>query len=225
MNHTHRHYRIPEPRPAALALAAATAMATATGWATTTHHLRQRTRELHNAQHDHVTGLLNRRAWEQAVHAMWQRSNPVGALGLVDLDDFKAINDQFGHHAGDQVLRATANRLAIELGSCGVIGRYGGDELAFLTAKASGVELSRLRACLCSTVPVAGIGHISVSAAVGMVSPPPGASLSAALATADEAMYTAKKRQHQRPRARGSADMRIPWQHSDRVEAGNVWPR
>lgn len=221
MNHNQRYYRIPEPRPAALALAAS-ALVTATGWATTTHHLRQRTRELHDAQHDHVTGLLNRRAWEDAVHALWRGSDRVGALGLIDLDDFKAINDQHGHRAGDEVLRATANRLTLELGSHSVLGRYGGDELVFLTTKATGIDLNRLRACLCRTVAVAGIGPISVSAAVGVCSPSQGTSLTTALAAADAAMYTAKRRGSQNNHALSAAGMPIPRQHCSRTAAGEV---
>ncbi|WP_406690526.1 GGDEF domain-containing protein [Saccharopolyspora sp. ID03-671] len=207
MNHAHRHYRIPEPRPATLALAAG-ALATATGWATTSRHLRQRTRELHHvrrecrdtrralddAQHDYVTGLLNRRTWEHTANALWARLGFVGVVGLVDMDDFKTINDRYGHHAGDQVLRTTANRLRLELGPRAIIGRYGGDELVFLTSRPGGPETCRLRSALANPVQVNGIGTINVRAAIGTVTPRPDMPLSMALAAADAAMYEAKGR-------------------------------
>ncbi|MBQ0928824.1 GGDEF domain-containing protein [Saccharopolyspora endophytica] len=205
MNHIHRHYRIPEPRPATLALAAG-ALATATGWATTTRHLRQRTRELHHvrrecldtrralddAQHDHVTGLLNRRTWEHTAHTIRRYTSTPWVVGLVDMDDFKTINDQYGHHAGDEVLRTTANRLRYELGTRATIGRYGGDELVFLTTHHTDLDTERLRANLARPVHLSGIGAISVRAAIGTVSPSPGEPLAVALAAADAAMYAQK---------------------------------
>lgn len=209
MNHTHRHYRIPEPRPATLALAAG-ALATATGWATTTRHLRQRTRELHHvrrechdtrralddAQHDHVTGLLTRRTWEHTANGAWHRHDYAGVVGLVDMDDFKTINDRYGHHVGDQVLRTTANRLRLELGPRAIVGRYGGDELVFLTSRSSGADTCRLRSALAKPVHVNGIGAINVRATVGTATPRPDMPLSIALAAADTAMYAAKGGPH-----------------------------
>lgn len=206
MNHIHRHYRIPEPRPATLALAAG-ALATATGWATTSRYLRQRTRELHHvrrecldtrralddAQHDHVTGLLNRRTWEHAARTVWRHLDQPAVVGLVDMDDFKTINDRYGHHAGDEVLRITANRLRDELGPHATIGRYGGDELVFLATHHTDINTGRMRASLTRPVHVNGIGAVSVGAAIGTVTPTPGTALAVALATADAAMYAAKR--------------------------------
>jgi diguanylate cyclase (GGDEF)-like protein len=89
-----------------------------------------RSRELSNLNHrattDHVTGLLNRHAFFYALDQMVERS----AVIYVDLDGFKAINDQFGHTIGDRLLLAVAHRLSAAVTDRGSVGRLGGDEFA-----------------------------------------------------------------------------------------------
>lgn len=89
----------------------------------------------HSADRDPVTGLLNRRAWlheaDRAVADAARRGGPLTVV-LIDLDQFKAVNDQRGHHAGDQLLRELAAAWQSELRAADVLGRYGGDEFAVL---------------------------------------------------------------------------------------------
>ncbi|ADG80168.1 Diguanylate cyclase with PAS/PAC sensor OS=Tsukamurella paurometabola (strain ATCC 8368 / DSM/ CCUG 35730 / CIP 100753 / JCM 10117 / KCTC 9821 / NBRC 16120/ NCIMB 702349 / NCTC 13040) OX=521096 GN=Tpau_3590 PE=4 SV=1 [Tsukamurella paurometabola] len=84
----------------------------------------------HLAHHDPLTGIPNRRSLEAAV-AQAVRTGPVGFC-LVDLDDFKSINDRLGHAAGDQLLIAVTRRLQSALAGKGALYRVGGDEFAVL---------------------------------------------------------------------------------------------
>lgn len=89
-----------------------------------------RSRELSNLNHrattDHVTGLLNRHAFFSELDQMVERS----AVIYVDLDGFKAVNDQFGHTVGDRLLLAVAQRLSAAVNDGDSVGRLGGDEFA-----------------------------------------------------------------------------------------------
>jgi diguanylate cyclase (GGDEF)-like protein len=85
----------------------------------------------HAATTDPLTGLVNRRAWEAEAgrllaHA--RRSSEPLTIAILDLDDFKAVNDRQGHSAGDELLRAVTARWSAELREADVLGRYGGDE-------------------------------------------------------------------------------------------------
>ena len=89
----------------------------------------------YQATHDNLTGLVNRwqfgQRLEQAIQSSTQEGQPF-ALLLLDLDDFKAINDGYGHAAGDQVLVEVARRLRTVLRASDVVGRLGGDEFTVL---------------------------------------------------------------------------------------------
>jgi diguanylate cyclase (GGDEF)-like protein/PAS domain S-box-containing protein len=84
----------------------------------------------HQATHDSLTGLANRTLLDQHLRRL-PADAQVGML-LVDLDGFKPINDHNGHHAGDQVLKAVADRLTCLVGESGLAARVGGDEFAVL---------------------------------------------------------------------------------------------
>jgi diguanylate cyclase (GGDEF)-like protein len=81
------------------------------------------------ASHDQLTGLPNRRALQEAVEAAMAQEH-AGVVALLDLDDFKDVNDTLGHSAGDGLLRVTGQRLAAE--HPGMVARLGGDEFAVL---------------------------------------------------------------------------------------------
>ncbi|GLI39772.1 GGDEF domain-containing protein [Geobacter hydrogenophilus] len=82
---------------------------------------------------DHLTGLYNRRVFEAMleVEARKRTTKPFSLL-LIDLDDFKRVNDTFGHGAGDQVLVAIAKMLRLSFRKSDVVSRYGGEEFAVL---------------------------------------------------------------------------------------------
>lgn len=149
-------------------------------------------RELALARVDPITGLPTRRYWTSlaVVHR-----RPASTVLLADLDGFKAINDGPGHSAGDAVLAKVAFRLKAGTPPGSFVGRLGGDEFALITARTlTEAELNRL--VTSATSPVQWNGrdlHVGISIGAAVFADLPGASLSAALAAADRAMYQAKR--------------------------------
>jgi diguanylate cyclase (GGDEF)-like protein len=87
------------------------------------------------AGHDHLTGLPNRRNLENYLQAALSHArvkNHFAAFVFIDIDDFKRVNDKFGHDAGDQLLKDFAQRLGSSLGEEAVVARLAGDEFAIL---------------------------------------------------------------------------------------------
>ncbi|WP_331729815.1 GGDEF domain-containing protein [Streptomyces chartreusis] len=173
------------------------------GW--TTHVLLFR-RRLAAARRDPLTGLLTRDGWEKAALRRIQRGN--AALAIIDLDGFKAVNDDNGHPAGDAVLKQTGYRLHLWAGAVdGTAGRLGGDEFALvMSADDFHTGIEQLHEVLTNPVHWQG-KQLEVGASIGAV-PTDGLTLSEALAHADKAMYWEKNNQgrsgrrgHRRPAA------------------------
>ena len=154
----------------------------------------------YDALHDPLSGLLNRRAFNEAVaYAMQDHSGatrPVasGVVLLLDLDDFKDVNDTLGHSAGDSLITVSANRL--EAHAAGLVARLGGDEFAVLLPGFSiedGLDHAhQLHAVLAQPVPLGDV-QLTVSASIGVAQfSPLTESAEDLLAQADVAMYTAK---------------------------------
>ena len=155
----------------------------------------------HEATHDLLTGLPNRRLFfEQAQEALERagRRNRRAAMIHVDLDGFKAVNDGLGHHVGDLVLRAVAERLQHPRRSADVVARLGGDEFAVLVPRVEdGATAERIaarfREAIGGPLTVDGI-PISVGASLGVsIYPEHGADIDTLLRNADSAMYRAKR--------------------------------
>ncbi|MFJ5807060.1 GGDEF domain-containing protein [Streptomyces sp. NPDC093093] len=150
-------------------------------------------RRLATARRDPLTGLHTRAGWTtRAEHLM--AKHPGAVVVLVDLDDFKAINDTHGHAAGDMVLAATARRLIAWCGRHGIAARLGGDEFAAIVAHPARTPgLQALRISLDQPVTHHGLA-LAVSASVGHChrGDLPAATLTDALSAADSAMYAAK---------------------------------
>ncbi|MFD6352160.1 diguanylate cyclase domain-containing protein [Nocardia tengchongensis] len=154
------------------------------------------TRLRHEATHDALTDLANRSLLQERVRVMATDSARGVGLLLIDLDDFKAINDNYGHTVGDEVLVSIAQRLRSTCPPETVISRYGGDEfvVALPARRNSLSELAmRVLAALCEPVPTAA-GSVPASASVGTAFCPPGrdCDFSDLLRSADRAMYSAK---------------------------------
>jgi diguanylate cyclase (GGDEF)-like protein len=153
--------------------------------------------ERHAAAHDPLTGLPNRRAFYQLGPALVAdpKRQPLVAV-LLDLDDFKQINDRLGHAAGDEVLITVARRFAAYAGN-NLVARLGGDEFAGLLTVAHLDETwlscaaRDLADVLAAPMLVAGC-PITLTASVGVVPVHQGAELSEVLRHADAAMYRAK---------------------------------
>lgn len=150
---------------------------------------------------DHLTGQLNRQGFESALDEAIVSADACGmqlACLFIDLDRFKWINDNFGHAAGDAVLRYTVERIGSALGHDDVMARLGGDEFAILVQAPDVVELAsevgeRICASLREPMPIAG-NELSVSASIGLsIYPTHAASASDLLLKADMAMYARKR--------------------------------
>ncbi|MFR9788773.1 GGDEF domain-containing protein [Streptomyces sp. MB22_4] len=160
----------------------------ALGWAL---HGGLLTRRLSTARRDPLTGLHTRAGWTTRAERLLTK-HPDALVVLVDLDDFKAINDTHGHAAGDAVLVATARRLADWCGRHGIAARLGGDEFAAIVFH-DGASLFDLWSAL--DTPVTHDGHVlPVSASVGHCHPGflPTSTLTDAMSAADAAMYAVK---------------------------------
>ncbi|MFI5778720.1 diguanylate cyclase domain-containing protein [Nocardia sp. NPDC051570] len=150
----------------------------------------------HEATHDALTDLANRSLLQERVRLMaTDRSRGVGLL-LIDVDDFKQINDGFGHAVGDEVLVEISRRLRSTCPDETVVCRYGGDEFVLaLPARRStlGEVAVRVLAALQDPVPTAA-GPVPVSASVGTAFCPAERTcdFSDLLRNADRAMYSAK---------------------------------
>ena len=166
--------------------------------------LKQTQRRLsHLAMHDPLTGLTNRLGLRDELErelARWRRGELHGlALAFVDLDDFKEINDEFGHETGDHVLREVASRMQRALRPDDVLARLGGDEfVAVLGLQATGnqaVEQLAERFTLAFSAPMLLGGRaVRLRASVGVVTAlDPDEDTAAFLARADAAMYDAKR--------------------------------
>ncbi len=153
------------------------------------------------AFHDSLTGLPNRALFLDRLRGAVTRARREGRLvGLLylDLDDFKRINDSFGHEAGDRVLQTLAGRFQAAVRDTDTVARLGGDEFTILVeGLGSADELTAVARKLLRvtrhTVPVAGC-QLAVSASIGIaLCPGDGSDASGLLRNADAAMYHAKR--------------------------------
>jgi diguanylate cyclase (GGDEF)-like protein len=158
---------------------------------------RQEERLRHQASHDALTQLANRALFgERLDAALSDRLRGTPAVLLIDLDDFKAVNDTLGHAAGDSLLIAVAQRLSGCVRPVDIVARLGGDEFVVLLAGAD-LELAtrvseRVLASLAD--PVHADGHtMLVRASVGVAMATPEDDAERLLRNADTAMYQAKQ--------------------------------
>ncbi len=181
----------------------------------------------HMADHDPLTGLLNRRAFERELErhvAYVERYGPKGAAIVLDLDHFKTVNDTLGHSAGDELIVRVAQSLRSRLRESDVLARLGGDEFAILLPEATPEEADAVAAAVIEAVRIQ-----TVTTATGRTRPVT-ASLGLALfdaehrmtgeevlVNADLAMYDAKEAGRNRLASYSSA------QPEARLEARMSW--
>jgi diguanylate cyclase (GGDEF)-like protein/PAS domain S-box-containing protein len=158
-------------------------------------------RLLHEAYHDSLTSLANRSLFRDRLdHALQlaSRDHDLSAAVLfLDLDDFKAVNDSLGHDAGDQLLRAIAERLKAETRASDTVARFGGDEFAILLERMSGTGealaiVNRIKVALRRPLLLNG-RLMTMSASVGVAFAEAGDDVDTLLRNADVAMYEAKE--------------------------------
>ena len=189
----------------------------------------------HRSLHDPLTGLANRTLFEELLEqavARARRSHHEAAVLYIDLDRFKAVNDRYGHHAGDELLVAAAERITGVLRPGDCLARLGGDEFAVLCedlpdSQAAEAVADRIVAVMAEAFLVGGRA-LSVTASVGIAFSGPGQDIPQELVRdADHAMYEAKQRGGARravgePGARLAADGR---QDLEDELAGAQWQR
>ncbi len=182
--------------------------------------LQQRTEELlRRADQDSLTGLWNRgyaeRVLPQLLRAAREHAAPVSVL-MVDADHFKAVNDGYGHNAGDEVLRRIAGLMSAQLRPVDTVARYGGEEFIVVLPGASAQDAGALAERLCAAVGdaawdvvVAG-GTPTISVGVASAWPDEMVTLGAEelalrlVARADAALYQAKRAGRNRVVATGA---------------------
>jgi diguanylate cyclase (GGDEF)-like protein/PAS domain S-box-containing protein len=154
----------------------------------------------HLAHHDPLTGLANRTLLQERLQPAIDsalRHGKLGALAFLDLDNFKHINDTFGHEAGDAVLRSIAGRLRRSLRDDDTVARVGGDEFVLLINNQPSVRhvadlIERVRQQVCAPIHAAGKELMSgVSIGVSLF-PENGVVAEQIMRAADAAMYHAK---------------------------------
>jgi diguanylate cyclase (GGDEF)-like protein len=181
----------------------------------------------HQAFHDPLTGVANRALFaDRLQHALDRRARDRKPFALLfcDLDDFKRINDTFGHATGDELLRLTANRLDASVRAADTVARLGGDEFGVVLVGSDDPEsvCRRLATTVRAPWSVAGIPE-PVGISLGLVlTDPPGTraereiDADSLLREADAAMYAAKRR------GTGGLVIRTPLQ--SRVAVSTTYP-
>lgn len=165
-------------------------------WTDITERKQEELRASHRASHDLLTGLPNRAGGMEVLERALQ-AGPL-ALLLIDLDRFKAVNDTYGHAAGDELLVVLARRLARASRTTDTVARLGGDEFLVvapgLTSTAEAEELvSRLTAVVARPVRLS-VGLVDVGASIGYALAGTRAEVDDLLSRADAAMYAVKRR-------------------------------
>jgi diguanylate cyclase (GGDEF)-like protein len=155
------------------------------------------------ANHDGLTGIANRRAFDETLKLEWRRAmrdNLPLSLLMVDVDHFKHYNDNYGHLAGDECLKKVASAMSDQMQRASdVVARYGGEEFAVIlpncTTEGATVVAERLRKAVEGlAIPFINseLGHVTVSVGVASVLPSPAGDNWQLISTADSALYRAK---------------------------------
>ena len=149
---------------------------------------------------DSLTGLPNRRYFDQRLVEEWERSSRYEndmAVALFDLDNFKRLNDTYGHQTGDEVLRFAAAVVRENMRSFDIAARYGGEEFAFIFPRTDEHEAEavaeRIRHDLASNPVESPAGPIEVTVSIGLaVATETDVNPLELVARADAALYKAK---------------------------------
>ena len=166
---------------------------------------------------DALTGLSNRRRFDQVITEEWMRASRTGqslAILMIDVDHFKAYNDHYGHQAGDECLRKVAGVLqANARRASDLVARYGGEEFVVVAGDLDIQAAKELAETLRSSVEVLGMSHqfspvasvVTISIGVSVTTPDANMAPESLLRMADAAMYCAKDGGRNRVAAWGSS--------------------
>ncbi|GAB2868629.1 GGDEF domain-containing protein [Pseudoduganella ginsengisoli] len=152
------------------------------------------------ARYDELTGLPNRRLFQdriQSAFARCRRDRSGGALLFIDLDDFKRVNDAYGHAIGDQLLQAVARRITACVRECDTVARIGGDEFVALlehveTMAQARAVTEKIHKAIGKPLPLPGV-CLQAAASIGIaLYPEHGDAADQLMRYADQAMYACK---------------------------------
>jgi diguanylate cyclase (GGDEF)-like protein len=154
------------------------------------------------AEHDSLTGLANRRTLDQRLKEELDRAHRYSthlSFVLVDIDDFKMLNDRFGHQLGDDLLRSIATSLSASRRELDLVARFGGEEFALVLpgtpAEGACVVAEQIRRAVSALELNGPRGElVRVTASFGAADFPGCATLDELVACADERLYEAKRR-------------------------------
>jgi len=155
----------------------------------------------HQSTHDFLTGLLNRFAIMDELKKELNRSGRSGksiSIGMADIDNFKQINDTYGHQAGDTVLTQISERIKLSLRSYDAVGRYGGEEFLLVLSKSGQKKAKtigeKIRSAIAKYPFKIPQGDIHVTMSIGMttIKPTKKIEIDTLIKMADQALYDAK---------------------------------
>ncbi|MBS4208954.1 GGDEF domain-containing protein [Bacillus sp. FJAT-50079] len=154
---------------------------------------------MHLAFHDSLTGLKNRAAFEEIVEERLKRKDHPFALMMIDLDNFKLVNDHLGHSEGDQLLIVTADTIQHCIGKDNIPARLGGDEFIVVFPQHKEQDITEISSLLIHQIRreikgIIGSDHIDVTVSIGIAFSEEGDSLNTLYEKADIALYESKKR-------------------------------
>jgi diguanylate cyclase (GGDEF)-like protein len=148
------------------------------------------------AHHDALTGLINRREFDRRLSyelARCARTRQTCTVLMCDLDNFKAVNDEYGHPAGDAVLKRVANELLAGVRTIDTVARIGGEEMAVLLVECDIADAHHIAERLRRAVATHGENASAVTISIGVADSGSAASAEELIAAADRALYEAKR--------------------------------
>ena len=184
-------------------------------WALSTIALRESLQRL--ALTDELTGLWNRRAFDAEARRVLdrgRRGRTAVAVAMFDIDHFKRVNDSYGHHEGDNILKRVAAELERGVRAADRVARIGGEELAILFSDVTPDQaMMRVRAILDRVKSVVRIGDQKVTVSAGVAHAgelEAGEGFEVLLRRADEALYRAKAAGRDRAEQAGAPTPKAP---------------
>jgi diguanylate cyclase (GGDEF)-like protein len=152
---------------------------------------------------DSLTGLANRRRFDEQLHAAWAQADTEGrplSLLMVDVDHFKLYNDRYGHVSGDDCLARVAGALAAQVRWTDLLARYGGEEFAVVLPESGKADAAVLGERLCAAVAALELPHersdhgrVTISVGMASLRPAPGGRPEELVEAADASLYEAKR--------------------------------